>query len=255
MRRLADESVAAGRYKNAEAAFSSNASAIRARVHVRQGARCCVSSLVTVAWRGERSLLNSRSPLLEVRGRRMGRQPGAADNYSRAARHGSGRIPRPTLAGDRLRASARWLANNLRHGMGKSRPLWCLERVLQERPQPRSAAERLHEEVRAIGTSGPSTSAQRRQRPARLDLPEGGKPSTRRAQGARQLRYTCQLAASVRAALSADQLNQPYKATRGGGGRFTLDPGGDGHGQNLTESDVGYHGSNGGQIINSLTGR
>jgi hypothetical protein len=124
----------------------------------------------------------------------------AADSYARAARHGYGRIPRPTPAGDRLRATARLLAHAATAGGGDQAAVMMLlaqlaelasavaalrdsQRHAAQASAARAATERLHAAVYARpdrtwpGRASPTVRPHRRARTtaelAQLEYPDG----------------------------------------------------------------------------------
>jgi len=127
----------------------------------------------------------------------------AADSYARAARHGYGRIPRPTLAGNRLRTTARMLAlaatadhedqaaalmlvAKLAELAVAVAELRDAQRHAAQATAARAAAERLHAATCTMsGRAGPGKT-QRPERPqhrartaadlARLGFPDGLRP-------------------------------------------------------------------------------
>jgi hypothetical protein len=144
----------------------------------------------------------------DVLGSRTLRQ--AADSYARAARCGFGRIPRPTPAGNRLRATARLLALAATVGNEDQAAVMMLvaklaelaiavaelreaQRHAAQASAARAAAERLH----AAMCAGPSRARPGSARPtvrphprartaadlAGLDFPDGAKPPRTAAHG------------------------------------------------------------------------
>jgi hypothetical protein len=124
----------------------------------------------------------------------------AAGSYARAARHGYGRIPAPTPAGNRLRATARLLAHAATAGGGDQAAAIVLvaqlaelasavaglrdsQRHTAQASAARAAAERLHAATRAkpgrtwTSRVSPTARPHRRARTAaglaRLEYPEG----------------------------------------------------------------------------------
>jgi len=137
----------------------------------------------------------------DVLGSRTLRQ--AADSYARAARCGFGRIPRPTPAGNRLRATARLLGLAAAVGDKDQAAVLMLvaklaelaiavaelrdaQRHAAQASAARAAAERLHATACAGPFRGRAANARPTVRPhrrtrtaadlARLDFPDGSKP-------------------------------------------------------------------------------
>jgi hypothetical protein len=168
--------------------------AARATRMIRSCAFTDPAAAADAAWAAS-DALHIAADLLDSRTLRQ-----AADSYARAARHGHGRIPGPTPAGNRLRATARLLALAGTAGGGDQAAVMILvaklaelagavaalrdsQRHAAQASAARVAAERLHAATCARpsparpGTVSPTARPHRRARTAaelaRLEYPDG----------------------------------------------------------------------------------